>query len=124
MKNYLLIINENFVYMCERTLFYNWMESWLAYVKWFYTVALTPNPSLEQLLDPPVIEFDWRGPRRVEELYRFGIIWKIYDLVGEKGLDWRPPIFSPIPTVSSRWISGGNAGMSFLMSLDGIETPS
>lgn len=114
-------INENLIYMCERTFIHNWMESWLAYVKWFYTVALNPNPSLAELLDPPVIELDWRGPRQVEEFYRFGIIWKIYDLVGQKGLDWRPPILSSIPTVSSIWISGGNDGSSFLMSLEGLR---
>jgi len=38
----------------ERTLIHNWMKQWLKWSSWYYTVALSPDPSITDLLSAPM----------------------------------------------------------------------
>jgi hypothetical protein len=54
-------------------------------------------------------------------LVRFGLLWKVYDMVASKGLDWRLPILPSFPT--SVYLLGGYAGNLFLVERVGLEQP-
>lgn len=53
------------------------------------------------------------------ELIRFGLLWKIYDLVAEKGLAWSPPCLQEHLPGFRGWLLGGVSGMDFLVAPDG-----
>lgn len=48
----------------EYTLYHNWMQKWLKWLQWYCKVALEPDPSLEQLFDPPMISHTWKRKTR------------------------------------------------------------
>lgn len=73
------------VEILERTLIRNWVSSWLKYLHWYHTVALSPDPNLEDLLNVPVVETNWKGSKQNDDLFRFGLIWKVYDMVTIRG---------------------------------------
>lgn len=112
---------ENQSELLEYTLIHQWMKSWLQYVYWFHTVALNLDPSLVELFDVPLVETSWRGTKIDKDLYRFGLVWKVYDMVGQRGLSWRPPILSPDGVQFDRWILGGYKGTDFIMAPIEIE---
>ena len=56
----------------ERTVIHNWMKQWLKWCHWFFTLALSPNPSLAELvvLCPNVIVTrGWRPITVLERKY-------------------------------------------------------
>lgn len=57
--------------------------------------------------DAPVVNRDWRVASVDPELVRFGLQWKLYDLIAEKGLDFRVPILESKP---GNWLLGGTSG--------------
>lgn len=66
----------------EWSLLRNWVKQWLSYSKWYYITALSPDVTLGAFFDAPMVEVDWkRRPDRSEELIRFGLMWKVYDIV-------------------------------------------
>jgi len=103
-----------------------WMKEWLNYCHWYYVVAFSPEVNLGDLFDGPVCASDWKANRKSEELIRFGLIWKLYDIVSQIGLDYRPPILSSGRTSeqSGVWLLGGVSGTSYLVQCDGLFQPS
>ncbi|GAB2301620.1 hypothetical protein Dimus_036003 [Dionaea muscipula] len=102
------------------TLHYSWMRSYLKYLYWYHTVALSPEVGIESLLDPPVMETEWNRRRStVRELVQFGLSFRLYDMVatftsfhnilpeGRVGVD--------------QWILGGRPGSMFLTDPDTLE---
>lgn len=71
----------------------------------------------------PLVETNWKGSKRNDDLYRFGLIWKVYDMVTIRGLNWRPPILTSIPIQFDRWILGGYSGTDFIMAPVEFRTP-
>lgn len=49
-------------------------------------------------------ETTWRSQQRDDlEISRFGLLWKVYDIVGQLGLQYRPPI---LPAVLPNYLGG------------------
>lgn len=109
----------------EYSLLRGWMKEWLRYCRWYYTVAMDPGVTFDDLFDGPVCATDWKANRKSEELIRFGLIWKLYDLVGQLGMDFRPPILGPSSGTerSVSWLLGGVSGNCFLVSSCGLIQP-
>ncbi|KAB1199680.1 hypothetical protein CJ030_MR1G013841 [Morella rubra] len=94
----------------EWSLLRNWMKDWLRYVHWYWSVANSPDVSLSDFFSASVYEKLWRIRRESSELIRFGLLWKIYDLVAEKGVSLEPAMSSRTPL----WISGMVTRISLL----------
>lgn len=56
-----LFPDESHIELLERTLYRNWMEQWLKWNKWYYTVALGPDPTLHDLFNAPIVETKYRS---------------------------------------------------------------
>lgn len=81
----------------EGSLYYEWMRQYLKWVRWYALVALDPDPRLDDLLDPPVVETSWKGRSTEHKQYhkmKFGLLWKLYDLVSQDPT-WVPGILGP-----------------------------
>ena len=64
----------------------------------------------------PVVSYDWRITRKDEDLVRFGYLWKLYDMVAEKGLQPKIPILDSSPlSLGVIWLKGGYDGNAFLV---------
>lgn len=46
--------------MFEYTLYHNWLQLWLKWLYWYCSVALGPDPSLNDLFSPPIVATSWR----------------------------------------------------------------
>ena len=107
----------------EWSLLRNWMKDWLRYVHWYWSVANSPDLSLSDFFSASVYEKEWKIRRESSELIRFGLLWKIYDLVAEKGLAWSPPCLQEHLPGFRGWLLGGISGMDFLVEPDGLTQP-
>jgi len=91
----------------SRTLLRSWVRQWLTYCRWYYVIAWSPTVTIQDFFDAPVVNRDWRVTSVDPELVRFGLLWKLYDLIAEKGLDFRVPILESKP---GNWLLGGTSG--------------
>lgn len=73
------------------------MQSWLKYCHWYYGIALSPDVSIEKFFKAPVINRKWKIDRTDPLLVRFGLMWKVYDMVAVRGLDFMVPILESGP---------------------------
>ena len=89
----------------ERTILRSWVRQWLTYCLWYYVIAWSPTVTIQDqnFFDAPVINRDWRVTSVDPELVRFGLLWKLYDLIAEKGLDFRVPSQESKP---GNWLLG------------------
>ena len=85
-----------------------------------WSVANSPDVSLSDFFSASVYEKSWRIRRESSELIRFGLLWKIYDLVAEKGVAWSPPCLQEHLPGFRGWLLGGVSGMDFLVESDGL----
>lgn len=83
-------------------------------------VANSPEVFLSDFFSASVYEKEWRIRRESSELIRFGLLWKIYDLVAEKGVAWSPPCLQEHLPGFRGWLLGGVSGMDFLVEPDGL----
>ncbi|KAI5667310.1 hypothetical protein M9H77_17163 [Catharanthus roseus] len=60
----------------------------------------------------PVMNHNWKVTRSDPSLLRFGLFWRIYDLVALKGIGFMPPILEPLSRslVDYPYIQGGFLG--------------
>lgn len=96
------------------------MKDWLRYVHWYWNVANSPDLSLNDRFSASVYEKEWRIRRESSELIRFGLLWKIYDLVAKKGVAWSPPCLQEHPPGFRGWLLEGVSGIDFLVEPDGF----
>lgn len=69
------------------------MESWFKLLRWYCITAMDLWVSIEDLLEgAPVVTTHWNCNRKDENLIRFGLMWKCYDMVQSLGLDSRPGV--------------------------------
>lgn len=47
--------SETFEYLEDMTLLRSWTEAWLKYVRWYYATALSPDVSIEDFFQAPVV---------------------------------------------------------------------
>jgi len=72
----------------------------LEYCHWYY--GLAPDVAIKEFFEAPVINRQWRVTRKDNNLVRFGLMWKLYDLVA--GLDFKLPILDPCEERYTWWI--------------------
>lgn len=111
--------------MLEWTLLRSWGKSWLHYCHWYYKEACAPGVSIEEFFKSPVVNRKWKIDRTDPELVRFGLMWKVYDMVALKGIDFRLPILDVTPTTNTvcGYLLGGVAGTNFLVFARGLNQP-
>lgn len=74
------------------------MQKWLQYLKWYWMLNMDldmgtdPLVLLARALDPPVVITGWKVNQTDPVLVKFGLLWKVYDYVGQRGLNWMPPV--------------------------------
>lgn len=57
--------------MLEYTLLRSWMKSWLRLVRWYYAVAMSPDVTIQELLDgAPVVTTHWNLEQKDSNLVR------------------------------------------------------
>ena len=87
----------------------SWVKDWLRYCRWYYMVALAPTVDLEDSFKVKT------GPG----LVRFGILWKVFDMVANKGTDFSVPILEPLSELtrcaSFPCLLGGAKGTDFVV---------
>lgn len=87
----------------------SWVKDWLRYCRWYYMVALAPTVDLE----------DFFKVKTDPELVRFGILWKVFDMVANKGTDFSVPILEPLSELtccaSFPCLLGGAKGTDFVV---------
>ena len=70
------------------------MRTWLKYCHWYYQVAQSPDVNLEDFFKAPIVNRKWKLDREEPLVSRFGLMWKIYDLVAIKGCSFVLPIWT------------------------------
>lgn len=123
-----LYIQEVLKDITEWTVLRAWVKQWLKYVKWYSSVALSPEVTINQLFHAPIVTSTWKRTKRDENLVRFGLLWKLYDIVAVRGVEWTCPILSStinstLPVEYGFWLFGGYSGTSFLVSSFGLNHP-
>jgi len=101
----------------EHTVIHNWVKMWLKWCSWYYTVALSEDVSLDQLMDVPMCSTTWRRSTKDLDMIKFGLIWKCYDMGAGWDLTTTPRYLLDPDTVIqfNRWIYGGYKGCCFLL---------
>lgn len=51
------------------------MRSWLQYCRWYYITALSPEVSIEEFFNAPVVNRNWKIDRKDPNLIRLGLLW-------------------------------------------------
>jgi hypothetical protein len=69
--------------MLEWTMLRRWMSQWLRYLKWYAEqwAASFEGASIESWFMGPVVTTCWYSKGEDPENLRFGLIWKIFDLI-------------------------------------------
>lgn len=100
-----------------RTVLFNWMKQFLKWVSWYHTVALSPEVSIDSLFDAPICATSWRRSNLDSSIFKFGLIWKLYDMGAGWTISTVPQYLLDPNTVitHSQWILGGLKGNDFLM---------
>lgn len=101
-------------YILEYTLLRGWMRQWLKYVHWYYSVAMCDETPIDVLFDGPVVTTHWKANRSEPTLIRFGLMWKIYDFVGQYRQAPLPLVLCA-PTPEKKYLLGGYSGLDFLI---------
>lgn len=101
----------------ERTVLFNWMKQWLRWVSWYHTEAQSPTVSLDQLLNAPICASSWKRSNVDINLYKFGLVWRLYDMAAGWSVSTTPQwLFDPQTIIKhDRWILGGYKGTDFIM---------
>lgn len=101
----------------ERTVLLRWVKQWLKLVSWYHTTALDQFVSIDELMKAPVCTRSWKRSQVDENLIRFGLIWKLYDMGAGWDITTTPQyLLSPATVIThSRWILGGLKGTDFIM---------
>ena len=104
------------------TLLRSWTEAWLKYVRWYYATALSPDVSIEDFIQAPVVTTRWKASNEFPLLTRFGLMWKLFDEV--TSYRHSEPILA-IDRGNGRGATllGGISGSEFLVYASGLNQP-
>jgi len=91
--------------LAEITVVKGWVRQWLKYVQWYHTIALDPEVSVEAFFKAPVVTSSWKATREDPQLVRFGLMWKLYDEVAKRSLNYSPPALVRVGGLSSCEVS-------------------
>lgn len=79
-------------YLHEWTVLRAWVKQWLAYVRWYWLTAWSPDVTIQDFFEAPVVNRSWKVKKTDPQLVQFGLLWKVYDWLAEKGLEYKVPI--------------------------------
>lgn len=59
------------------------MQSWLRHVAcaWYAKQDSKPDATIQSIFEGPVVVHTWKVTRTDPELVRFGLLWKVFDLI-------------------------------------------
>ena len=66
---------------CEYTVTRSWCARWLRWLLWYSTKLSNNQGRLRDLLDAPVVETSWYRREIDLTVFRYGLIWRLYDMV-------------------------------------------
>lgn len=75
----------------EYTQYHCWMRQWLEWLRWYCTVPLGYDPSFEDLFDPPIISTSWKRTLFDPKVYKYGLLFRLWDLGDGWSLGTTPP---------------------------------
>ena len=107
--------------LAEITVVKGWVRQWLKYVQWYHTIALDPEVSVEAFFKAPVVTSSWKATREDPQLVRFGLMWKLYDEVAKRSLNYSPPALVRVGGLSSCEVSLVLSTFCMLLGLTGLE---
>lgn len=101
---------------------------WLKYLLWYWKIASRPEADLEDYFEAPIVETSWRVKLNDKPtiLVKFGLLWKLFDFVGDKGIGWVLPILGPFQGPEGYFpifLFGGMKGKDFLVQRVGVNQP-
>ncbi|WJX83151.1 hypothetical protein P8452_65829 [Trifolium repens] len=84
--------SETFEYLEDMTLLRSWTEAWLKYVRWYYATALSPDVSIEDFFQAPVVTTrSFQRGVRTSLMLRLRLIENCCgETIAEAGLDPKP----------------------------------
>lgn len=90
----------------------SWVRRWLNYCRWYYCTAMSPEVKLDEFFKAPIVELHWAITNKDQDL---GGMWKLYDIVAERGLSWTVPILPENHQILSGYLLGGIAGLTLTL---------
>lgn len=91
-------LGENVRDMMEYTALRAWVKEWLTYLRWYHLSAW--SLFLQDFFEAPVVNRKWKTESTDPTLVRFGLLWKVYDWLADKGLDYKVPILDTTPSLN------------------------
>lgn len=90
-----------------------------------YKIAMSSDVRLSDFRHAPVVTTHFEINQRSEELRRFGLWWKLFDLVTNLGVWWRPKVLPEHTThfECGPMLLGGFRGNEFLIQSRGLVQP-
>ncbi|KAA8537222.1 hypothetical protein F0562_029700 [Nyssa sinensis] len=61
------------------------VQDWLAYNRWYYGTALCWDIKIDSFFETKVLVLNWKITRKDVNLTSFGLLWRVYDLIGRLG---------------------------------------
>ncbi|KZV54692.1 Mitochondrial protein [Dorcoceras hygrometricum] len=58
-----------------------WVKDWLRYCRWDYCTLQNPDVNIQEFFNAPIVNRKWKITRTDPHLVRFGLLWKIFDMV-------------------------------------------
>lgn len=80
----------------EYTLYRNWLKLWLEWVQWHAALLSDPDPSLDDLFNPPMVPTHWKRSLKDNSVVRYGVLWKCWDLGDEWTIMTVPPCLTAL----------------------------
>lgn len=83
------------------------MKDWLRYCNWYYRTAMDPEVDIKEFFNAPMVSRKWKITLHEPTVARFGLLWKVFDMVALKGLDFKVPILDDSKSPLSGYLLGG-----------------
>ena len=74
----------------ERTIVRRWVGQWLKWVSWYHTLSLQTDLTIDQFFDAPICATSWKRQNFDAQVYKFGLLWKLYDMASRWSLSMCP----------------------------------
>lgn len=105
----------------EWSILRRYVHTWLEYLAWYAQQSVHPLLNLGLM-----VQTSWKIKDEDPQLKRFGLLWKIFDLIIQYKMNKiNPPraITDKSCMVLGTWISGGLTGKDFLVCARGLNQP-
>jgi len=100
-----------------------WVRDWLRYCRWYYGTALLPDVGIQEFFDAPIVNNKWKVLSEDPNLFRYGLLWKLFYMVALKGCFFMVPILEEHRSPLCGFLLGGVSGTEFLVQACGCDQP-